>query len=95
MSGRPDILDQVAFALTAALIGAVLFLAGVWVGTARGGSSHEPGAHAEPVPDWFLPIADAYDRNPKITPTFDFASLYDMQPESYGVAARTKELRAR
>jgi hypothetical protein len=33
-------------------------------------------ARAAVIPDWFWPIWDAYDRNPAITPDFDFASLY-------------------
>jgi hypothetical protein len=27
-------------------------------------------------PDWFIPIHHYYDCNPRITPQFDFASLY-------------------
>jgi hypothetical protein len=27
-------------------------------------------------PDWFVPIHQYYDCNPRITPDFDFASLY-------------------
>jgi hypothetical protein len=27
-------------------------------------------------PDWFAPIHQYYDCNPRITPAFDFASLY-------------------
>jgi hypothetical protein len=33
-------------------------------------------ARAAVIPDWFWPIWDAYDRNPAISPEFDFASLY-------------------
>jgi len=66
---------MVVMTLAALAIGAALFLAGVAVGSAGGPASAE-GARVEPYPDWFLPIWDAYDRNPAITPDFDFASLH-------------------
>ena len=74
---------RIAAAVAAGLGGAALFLTGVWVGSARGGSVEDPGAKPRALPDWFLPIADAYDRNPEITPAFDFAQLYDSRPASY------------
>lgn len=74
---------SIAVAVAVGLSGAALFLTGVWVGSARGGSTEDPGAKPRTLPDWFLPIADAYDRNPKITPAFDFAQLYDSRPASY------------
>jgi hypothetical protein len=33
-------------------------------------------------PSWFAPIHKAYDCNPRITPDFDFASLYSAPPET-------------
>lgn len=73
----------IAVAVAAGLSGVALFLTGLWVGSARGGSAEDPGAKPRTLPDWFLPIADAYDRNPEITPAFDFAQLYDSRPASY------------
>jgi hypothetical protein len=40
------------------------------------GGSGEPQAPELRTPDWFLPIADYYDRNPAITPETDFAKLH-------------------
>jgi hypothetical protein len=36
----------------------------------------------EPVstPDWFAPIAKSYGNDPRLTPDFDFASLYAGNP---------------
>jgi hypothetical protein len=34
------------------------------------------GESAATAPDWFAPIAASYGNNPRITPGFDFASLY-------------------
>ena len=34
------------------------------------------GARAAARPPWFAPIAAYYHHNPKITPSYDFASLY-------------------
>ena len=66
------------FALVAGflLAGVVLFLAGFWLGPAGGGKARDDGAASRTMPDWFLPIWDAYGRNPTIAPDFDFASLY-------------------
>lgn len=74
---------RIAVAVAAGLSGAAFFLTGVWVGSAWGNSAQDPGARPRTLPDWFLPIADAYDRTPKITPAFDFAQLYDSRPASY------------
>jgi hypothetical protein len=57
----------------------VLFLTGFWAGGAQADTAHGASLDARPVPDWFLPIADAYDRNPAVTPRFDFASLYSTE----------------
>ena len=46
------------------------------------GKAPERDAPTTTLPDWFLPVWDAYDRNPAITPDFDFAMLYstDVRP---------------
>lgn len=79
--------ELLAALLVAVLIGATLFLAGFWVGAARGGPARDAGIDARPHPDWFLPIWDAYDRNPKVTPQTDFASLYETRPGRIARAA--------
>jgi len=62
-------------AATTLAAAAILFLVGFAVGSAGGAAATEE-LHVQPLPDWFLPIWDAYGRNPAITPEFDFASLY-------------------
>lgn len=84
---RTDRLAPFARLLVAALIGAALFLTGFWVGSARGGAERDAGAHAKPVPDWFLPIWDLYDRNPRVTPETDFALLHETRPRMLARAA--------
>jgi hypothetical protein len=74
--------DRLVVGLTAALCGVALFLAGFWAGGAQADTAHRASRDARPVPDWFLPIADAYDRNPAITARFDFASLYSTEVAS-------------
>ena len=71
---------RVTLTAAAAVVGIALFLSGYWAGSAGGGSTEPIASESRTVPDWFLPIADAYDRNPKVTPEFDFASLYDTRP---------------
>lgn len=66
---------RVGLTLAAVAAGLVLFLTGVAVGSAGDGPRAQE-ADVAPLPDWFLPIWDAYDRNPAITPQFDFAALY-------------------
>jgi hypothetical protein len=81
---RRDRLELVVRGSAAVLIGLTLFVAGVWVGSAGGGSaSPEPTAGSRAVPDWFAPIWDVYDRDPSVTPAFDFARLYDSRPGAY------------
>jgi hypothetical protein len=67
-------------AFFALVLAAAVFAGGVAVGSAGGARAGniEPSASPESValPSWFLPIWDYYGRNPKITPWFDFASLY-------------------
>ena len=73
-------------ALTVPVVAATLFAGGLFVGLAAAGPGDQARAAAQPYPDWFLPIWDAYDRNPAITPEFDFASLYsgDLNPVPAG-----------
>lgn len=71
--------QQVVLAVAAVLVGVMLFLAGFLAGSA-GGSPMRDEAQARPFPDWFLPIWDSYDRNPAVTPAFDFAGLYSPGP---------------
>ena len=70
---------QITLAAAAAVAGIALFLTGYWAGSARGGATTPVASEPRTVPDWFLPIADAYDRNPAIAPDFDFASLYSTE----------------
>jgi len=44
--------------------------------------SRPPSAPASTVPSWFRPIAHYYRNNPRITPQFDFASIYGGRPSS-------------
>jgi hypothetical protein len=85
--------DRLLVGLSAALCGVALFLAGFWAGGVQADTAHGASLDARPVPDWFLPIADAYDRNPAITPRFDFASLYstEVANPTAGVTARPHE----
>ena len=67
----------ITLTFTAALVGAAILLAAFWTAGAGGVSQPNQAHRSQPVPDWFLPIADHYDRNPAITPGFDFARLHD------------------
>jgi len=67
---------RITLSVSAATAGAALFLSGYWAGSAGGSAATHGFNDSRPAPDWFLPIADAYDRNPKVTPDFDFAQLY-------------------
>jgi hypothetical protein len=64
---------RTAYLALAALAAAATVFAG---GYSAGRAAADTGHPASPYPDWFLPIWDAYDRNPAVTPAFDFASLY-------------------
>ena len=44
---------------------------------------------ARPVPEWFAPIAKSYGNNPRVTPKFDFASLYAPYPLWFERIARS------
>jgi hypothetical protein len=59
---------------------ATAFAGGYSAGLAAADTGSSGPAATAPYPDWFLAIWDAYDRNPAITPAFDFASLYAAQP---------------
>jgi hypothetical protein len=63
-------------AVAGVVTAAALFAGGYWVGISNAAEPPPASAAVSPFPDWFLPIWDAYDRNPAITPDFDFASLY-------------------
>ena len=70
-------IHRIGFAAGGVAIAVALFLTGFWAGSARGGledTRAEPQSVA--VPAWFGPIWDYYDRNPAVTPAFDFAALY-------------------
>lgn len=62
---------------------AITAIAGAAVSTAGDSSALGSKLEQGPIPDWFLPIADAYDRSPAITPNFDFSLLYDARPEAH------------
>lgn len=55
---------------------AAVFATGYWAGMGNAAAPAEAVRMSATFPDWFLPIWDAYDRNPAVTPEFDFASLY-------------------
>jgi hypothetical protein len=69
-----------ALALSALAAATVLFAGGFSAGHAAAGDGGSEAATPAAYPDWFLPIWDAYDRNPAITPDFDFAQLYSGRP---------------
>jgi hypothetical protein len=83
----------VATVLAAGLVGLALFAAGLWAGSAWADARPTPRHDEQLVPDWFLPIADAYDRDPSVSPAFDFASLYDARPETYRPGSGAHEAR--
>jgi hypothetical protein len=60
---------------TLAAVVATATLAAVGISATFGGDSGEVRTPA-PAPDWFRPIAEYYDFNPKITPETDFAELH-------------------
>jgi len=82
MTSRPKYL-RITLTAAAVVTGATLFVSGYWVGSAGGGAREPVATGPSPVPDWFLDIADYYDRNPDVTPDFDFALLYDSRPSAY------------
>jgi hypothetical protein len=59
---------KASFAIAAATITAAAIL---------GGNARESSAETQPVPGWFAGIAAYYGNDPRLTPEFDFASLYD------------------
>ncbi len=66
--------------LIAFCVAAALFAGGFWAGIGTAADSSEATPVHRTFPDWFLPIWDAYDRNPAVTPEFDFAALYSSGP---------------
>jgi hypothetical protein len=69
------VIHRIGFVAGGVAIAIAMFLIGFWTGEARGeGSRPDPASHA--VPAWFGPVWDYYDRNPAVTPRFDFAALY-------------------
>jgi hypothetical protein len=72
-------LHQLYVASAALIAAAALFSGGFFAGLATAGPGRGAPAVAQPLPDWFLPIWDAYDRNPAVTPNFDFAGLYSAE----------------
>lgn len=50
------------------------------VSTARSEDRLDDGYTCRSNPPWFAPIHRYYDCNPRITPDFDFASLYALPP---------------
>ena len=83
------LIHRIGFAAAGVAIAIALFLTGFWVGSARGGledARAEPASSA--VPDWFGPIWDYYDRNPAVTPAFDFALLYAGEAPGAGTTRR-------
>lgn len=48
------------------------------------GTSPANGRVCASIPDWFRAIHRSFDCNPKVTPQFDFASLYSVAPRQQG-----------
>jgi len=78
---------RIAYVEHASIALAALALAGAvdpgnWL---DGGKAPTTDVTATKLPDWFLPIWDAYDRNPAVTPDFDFAMLFstDVRPSRH------------
>jgi hypothetical protein len=69
-------------ALAALVASAVVAVAVSW-------PSGRDNAAASAVPAWFAPIAKSYSNNPRITPKFDFASLYASYPRWFEGIARS------
>lgn len=67
--------------VAAATVLTSVFVAGAALAAWPGPSRGDAAAPTLAAPSWFGPIWDHYDRNPAITPTFDFASLYSGRPE--------------
>ena len=76
--------------LAAALVSAITMVVAAesWANPAGGGTSANDSSEPQGFPDWFLPIWDAYDRNPAVTPDFDFAGLYSIEIEREGPTVR-------
>jgi hypothetical protein len=62
--------------LAGVVAAAALFVGGYWTGIPTAAAPADAATAQVTFPDWFLPIWDAYDRNPAVTPDFDFAALY-------------------
>jgi len=84
---RIDRRIRAAAAVTIVVAGAVGGLAAHELRASGGGTA--PAAAT--LPAWFAPIAESYGNDPRLTPEFDFASLYRSYPpwfdgiaESYG-----------
>jgi hypothetical protein len=78
--------------LAAALVSATTMAVAAesWATPAGGGTSANDGSEQQPFPDWFLPIWDANDRNPAVTPDFDFAGLYSTEIRLEGAMRRER-----
>jgi hypothetical protein len=66
--------ENVSIALVALVLAAAFHPAGSSLEAERSERMVRPT-----LPDWFLPIWDAYDRDPALTPDFDFAALYSAE----------------
>jgi hypothetical protein len=62
---------------SALVVAAVVFVGWQWLPRA-GGTAPRPAPLASP--EWFKPISRYYGNDPRITPRFDFASLYAAYP---------------
>ena len=74
-------------ATVVALIAAVAAAAAFAVNATRSSGGDPEATRA--VPEWFAPIAKSYGNNPKITPRFDFASLYASYPRWFERIAKS------
>ena len=64
----------------AVVVVASVVIGGVALAAWPGQSREAAATQATTAPAWFGPIWDYYDRDPAVTPSFDFASLYSGPP---------------
>ena len=81
---------RAALAVTALTLAGLGSIGGVWVGS-RDTAKPLAVEQAWSLPDWFLPVWDAYDRNPAVTPRFDFARLYSPAAAIHSQRTRSRQ----
>ena len=82
------VLTRRSYDLGAVVVLLAALVAAVAVAGSRSSDSDTSVAPST-APAWFAPIAKSYGNNPKITPSFDFASLYASYPRWFEAIARS------